>query len=248
MTGQVRILIVEDESITLDALRDTLVAMGYAISGNAMRADEAIDILDRGLTDLVILDIHISGSRNGLWLGEQISQKYHIPFIFLTAYVDEDTIRRAAALGPAGYLTKPFVDRDVKAAIELAIGKVRTAGPEPDRPAEPRRLSAEDSIFVKSELVYRRLPIADILYLQSFRNYVEVHTGGGEKYVLRSTLKDFTARMPDELFFQTHRSYAVNLRQIHRIGGNFVDVGGGREIPLSRGRQEELLRLVDLYH
>lgn len=254
MSDQVRILIVEDEFITMDALRDTLTGMGYAIAGDAMKADEALAILEKGETDLAILDIHIKGARSGIWLAEQIKERYHIPFIFLTAFGDKQTIADAARTQPGSYLVKPFVEQDLHAAIELAVNTFAVTKnlpvPLPSQslsPTEPpKQLLIDDSIFVKDDLVFRRVSISDIQFIQSFRNYLEINVGEGRKYVLRSTLKDFMAQLPSDFFIQTHRSYAVNLQKVNRIGGNFVGVAD-HEVPISRETKQEVMRRLNLY-
>ena len=76
MDKNVRILIVEDEFVTLDLLRDYLEESGYEVSGDAMSADEAIKILEKGETDFAMLDINIKGDKNGIWVAEQIQKKY----------------------------------------------------------------------------------------------------------------------------------------------------------------------------
>jgi len=108
MNKNVRILIVEDEFVTLDLLRDYLEESGYEVSGDAMSADEAIKILEKGETDFAMLDINIKGDKNGIWVAEQIQKKYKIPFIFLTAFSDSATVKTAAGTHPYGYLVKPF--------------------------------------------------------------------------------------------------------------------------------------------
>ncbi len=259
MSDQVRILIVEDEFITMDALRDALTGMGYGISGDAMRADEALKVLDEGQTDLAILDIHIKGARSGIWLAEQIRERYHIPFIFLTAFGDKQTIADAARTQPGSYLVKPFVEQDLHAAIELAL-HTHTAIvpsvvlPEPTTPKpptelpveQPKRLLISDSIFVKDDLIYRRISVSEIQFVQSFRNYIEISTGQGKKYLLRSTLKEFLSQLPPTEFIQTHRSYAVNISLVNRIGGNFVGVGD-TEVPMSREVRNEVVSRLNTY-
>jgi DNA-binding LytR/AlgR family response regulator len=255
MSEPIRILIVEDEFITMDALRDALTGMGYGVSGDAMRADEALSILDEGQTDLAILDIHIKGARSGIWLAEQIRERYHIPFIFLTAFGDKQTIADAARTQPGSYLVKPFVEQDLHAAIELALHTyqaVPSTALEPALPAievqdeQPNRLLVNDSIFVKDDLIYRRISVSEIQFIQSFRNYVEVNVGQGKKYLLRSTLKDFLAQLPPTGFIQTHRSYAVNISLVNRIGGNFVGVGDS-EVPLSKEVRNEVIKRLNTY-
>lgn len=229
-----RILIVEDEFITLDALRDVLTDLGYQISGDAMKADKAISILEEGLTDLAILDIHLRNSQSGIWIGRQIQERFHIPFIYLTAFGDKGTIAAAAEVKPSSYLVKPFVTADLHAAIELAMHQHR-----PTTSTPKKQLRLEDSIFVKDELMFRRLTIRDILFAQSFRNYLEIQTAS-RKFIVRSTLQDFSTQLPENYFVQSHRSYLVNLKRIDGIGGNFIKLGD-YEVPLSRNERPRVL-------
>lgn len=95
--------------------------MGYEISGDAMNPREAIDVLERLDTDLAILDINLKSEQDGIWIAKEIRPNYHIPFIFLTAYSDKQTIQRAAEVNPYGYLVKPFSKADILASIEIAL-------------------------------------------------------------------------------------------------------------------------------
>ncbi|MEM1359076.1 MAG: response regulator [Bacteroidota bacterium] len=256
MSTPLRILLVEDEFITMDALRMSLEGMGYAIAGDAMRADEALEILAAGQTDLAILDINIKGENSGIWLAERIRERYDIPFIFLTALADKQTIADAARTQPNSYLLKPFVEQDLYAAIELAINTYSSrevALPTPPAALPPtapataqKQLLMQDSIFVKDDLVFQRIAVSDIQYIQSYRNYLELKIGMGKNHILRSTLKDFMARLPSDVFIQTHRSYAVNLQRVNRIGGNFIGVDD-HEVPVSREMRTEVFRRLNTY-
>lgn len=240
-----RILIVEDEFITLNALDSTLKQMGYEISGDAMSAEEALIILEKGTTDLAILDIHLKKGPSGIWLAGEIQKRFKIPFIFLSAFGDKGTIAEAAATKPSGYLVKPFVVKDLHAAIELALYSYAGTKPAVDKEAKATGLLINDSIFVKDQLVYQRIPVRDIEYVQAFRNYLEI-SACDKKYVLRSSLKNFADRLPQEYFFQTHRSYLVNLTLIDQIGSNFVSIGP-HQVPLSRIMSSEVKARLNLF-
>lgn len=240
-----RILIVEDEFITMNALSSTLTQMGYEISGDAMSAEEALIILEKGTTDLAILDIHLKKGPSGIWLAGEIQKRFKIPFIFLSAFGDKGTIAEAAATKPAGYLVKPFVVQDLHAAIELALHKYAGAEPQAVEEVKTKALLINDSIFVKDQLVYQRIPVREIEFVQAFRNYLEI-TSCEKKYVLRSSLKSFADRLPREVFFQTHRSFLVNLTLVDQIGSNFVGIGS-QQVPLSRNVSSEIKEKLNLF-
>lgn len=246
---KVRVLIVEDEFITLDALRDTLEDIGYEISGDAMRAKDALLILDKGQTDIAILDIHLKGSQSGIWLATQIRDKYKIPFIFLSAFSDKKTIEEAAQTKPSSYLVKPFTPADLYTSIEVAL---RTYTEENESAQlteedgdEAEKFLINDSIYIKHELTYKKINIRDIRYIESFKNYIELHLAN-ERHVIRSTLKDFFSALPTEYFMQIHRSYVINIEHIEELAAGCVRIAG-QMIPFSRSQKEELLKRLKLY-
>ena len=246
---KVRVLIVEDEFITLDTLRGELEDLGYEISGDAMKAEEALKILEREDTDVAILDIHLKGSQSGIWLAGQIRQRYNIPFIFLSAFSDRTTIAEAAETQPSSYLVKPFTQADLYTAIELALLK-HSQHQEQLELAEghtgvKKELLINHSIFVKDDLTYRKIPLRDICYVEAFKNYLELQLDSG-RHIIRSTLKDFLHVLPHAYFIQTHRSFVINLERVTEIGGNFVVVNENK-IPVSRSQKEEVLARLNFY-
>ena len=111
----------EDEAFALEALKMSLTNLGYKISGDAINAQEAIQTLEKGETDLAFLDIRIQGDQDGIWVAEQIRTRFKIPFIFLTSQSDQRTMKDAIRTKPHGYLVKPFNEAELFASIELAI-------------------------------------------------------------------------------------------------------------------------------
>lgn len=77
----------------------------------------------RYFPDLVFLDIKLKGEEDGIHIAEHIKEKYNIPVIFLTSYVDQDTLDRAKVTEPYGYIVKPFNDSDLKTTVEMALFK-----------------------------------------------------------------------------------------------------------------------------
>lgn len=116
-----KILIVEDEPAIADDLMDILEIQNFQVTGIAYNYDQAISLLSSDLPDLVFLDIALGGRENGLDVANLINEKYKLPFIFLTSFSDTDTINRVAALKPAGYLVKPFREKDIAPIIAVAF-------------------------------------------------------------------------------------------------------------------------------
>lgn len=116
-----RILIVEDEVIIAQDLRDILEMLSYEVSAVAYSYDQAIAALAAKEFDLAFLDIALRGVGSGLDVADVIIDKYKIPFIFLTSFSDQDSINQVVSKNPGGYLVKPFKEKDISPALELAL-------------------------------------------------------------------------------------------------------------------------------
>jgi DNA-binding LytR/AlgR family response regulator len=121
--SKTRILVVEDESIVAKDIQRTLEKLGYEVPATASSADSAFQKLEEVEPDLVFLDIKLKGEQDGVHIAEHIKDRYDIPVIFLTSFVDQDTIDRAKVTEPYGYLVKPFNEGDLKTTIEMALFK-----------------------------------------------------------------------------------------------------------------------------
>ncbi|MBI5675929.1 MAG: PAS domain S-box protein [Nitrospirae bacterium] len=117
------ILVVEDESIVAEDIKTSLEKMGYAVPAVVSTGAEAIQKASELNPDLVLMDIMLKDKMSGITAAGQIRSLFNIPVIYLTAYVDDDTLERAKLTEPFGYITKPFDDRELKGTIEIALYK-----------------------------------------------------------------------------------------------------------------------------
>ncbi len=117
----IRILIVEDEIIIANDIKIRLQNMDYAITSIVNTGEEAVKKADQERPDLILMDIQLKGRMDGIDAAELISSSLNIPVIFLTAYADEKKLERAKSAMPYGYILKPFQDRIIKIAIEMAL-------------------------------------------------------------------------------------------------------------------------------
>lgn len=119
-------LVVEDEQIVALDIRRRLTKLGYEVVGMAANAEKALSIIDKVVPDIILMDINIQGDTDGISLAEIISKKSRVPVIYLTAYSEEATLKRAKETKPYGYLLKPFSERDLDVAIQIAIERFRS--------------------------------------------------------------------------------------------------------------------------
>ena len=118
-----RIFVVEDESIVSLEIQDRLKTLGYSIAGTAVSGEKTLELVDVVKPDLVLMDIMLKGKLDGIETAELLKIKYDLPVIFLTAYADNSTLQRAKVTHPYGYIIKPFEEKDLQTAIEIALYK-----------------------------------------------------------------------------------------------------------------------------
>jgi len=118
-----RILIVEDEMIVAQDIRHAVEACGYTVVAVIHSGEEAIEWAAKSHPDLVLMDIMLEKDMDGLEAAEKIHSSLDIPIIFLTAYANDQTLQSAKISEPFGYLIKPFIERELKATLEIAFYK-----------------------------------------------------------------------------------------------------------------------------
>jgi len=119
-----RILLVEDESISALYLRKTLEKSGHTVVGTADSADTAIEILLSGSDiNLVLMDIKIKGSTDGITLAKRVQEYTQSAILFTTAYTDEEFLERAKDINAIGYLIKPIQSDTLLSMIEVGMSR-----------------------------------------------------------------------------------------------------------------------------
>jgi signal transduction histidine kinase len=116
-----RILVVEDERIVALDLVATLGDLGYVVIGSVSTGEDAVVCAQQNAPDVVLMDIRLAGTLDGIHAAQRIREVRDIPIIFLTAHADDDTLRRAKSAEPFGYLVKPFRAAELRCAIEIAM-------------------------------------------------------------------------------------------------------------------------------
>ena len=121
--GSPRIMVVEDEGIIAQDIKNCLEGLGYVVPDVVFTGREAIRRAEELRPDLVLMDIVLKGEIDGIETAAEIRRKYNIPIVYLTAYEDDRTLKRAKLTEPLGYILKPFEERYLRSSIEMALYK-----------------------------------------------------------------------------------------------------------------------------
>lgn len=120
-----KILIVEDDSVSAILLQRALEKNNHVIIGVADSGEKALDLLALNFADIVMMDISLAGELDGIKTTEIINEKYDIPVVYLSASSDAETLNKVVGTNPSAYVIKPFNIRELNMVIELAIYKDR---------------------------------------------------------------------------------------------------------------------------
>lgn len=134
-------LVVDDDRLVLATVTQGLADAGYEVI-DADNGDDAILLARRHRPELALLDIRMPGM-TGFDVAETLRDKYGIPFMFLSAFADEQTLATVKALGALAYLVKPLEVGQIVPAVEAAFGRLRRDGSGALGAAAPPRPAAD---------------------------------------------------------------------------------------------------------
>lgn len=115
----VRVVIVEDEAITAMATGAMLKRLGHEVLATVSSGEAALEAVRRGRPDLVLMDIRLGGQLDGIETARRLRQSMKVPVVFVTAYVDDQTRRRAADIAPLAFVAKPLDETDLHRLLRL---------------------------------------------------------------------------------------------------------------------------------
>lgn len=246
--ARVKLLIVEDEILLANDIANKLSDNNYYIIGIADTVKTALEFLKNNQDiDMVLIDIMLKGDFDGIELARFINEKYQIPFLFLTSHADNYIVERAKSVKPHAYLLKPFNDRQVCIAIELALKNFSNKAAENEMhgkkqftATENQVLNINDSLFLKKNNHFERVPLQEILYLEADNNYCTVYTKAN-RFIYSVGLNKIEEQLPTSRFMRVHRSYVVNINSVSGFEGNMLYISDNR-IPVSRANRDDVFK------
>lgn len=233
---QKKIYIVEDDPIIASDLKAILADLGYFVCGVSHQPFEAKRKIEAERPELILMDVNLNSEIDGIDLATLV-KSFGGGIVFITAFTDKTTRDRVKPLHPLGYIIKPFDEKEIEVAIDLAMD--RLVNPENETPAPA---DTEGTIFVRTgNNTSRKLHLQEILYMEACDNYAFIHTEN-ERIMVSFTLKDLDQKIRAPFLVRVHRSFIVNTNRVEGIRNNALLVGK-QEIPIGKSYKEEILRL-----
>lgn len=239
------IYIIEDEPLYANQLMILVDELGYELSGVADNSDKALKEIASLMPDILLVDIKIKGSLDGIEFVSMIQKKISIPVIFITSFTDDETFKRAKKVSPYAFLTKPFDSSNLQRAIELAFNTFLVYE-NTKKEAWNEDIALKDAFFIKNRSKLEKVNIKDILYLEVEDRYSTVHMENNKKYVLRMSMGNVQEKFPENTLFRVHRKYSVNLTKVTSIDiqDNLIHMDE-IVVPISRSNKEGLLKRLE---
>lgn len=227
-------LLVDDEPrahVVLKSYIDKVA--GLEVAHSTTSSVEAFSYLQSNSVDLLFLDIEMP-ELTGLELLEALQNP---PKVIITSAHSEFALD-SYNFNVLDYLLKPIpFNRFLR-----AVNKVLRQPPSPETTAEVTS-SPKDHFFVKEDGVSKRIDYADLLYVNSFGNYVRLYTAEG-KHMVADTMKNLEDTLPADRFQRIHKSYLINLSKVDRAHGKMVVIGG-QELPVGNAYRQGLLERLE---
>jgi DNA-binding response OmpR family regulator len=120
-SSEPRALIVEDEILIAEELRERLSRLGFSVIGVVDTADKGIAIATNERPDLVLMDIRLKGEKDGVQAAAEIRRQVDVPIVYLTAHSDRLTVERAKQTEHEGFILKPFHRQELQSTIQVAM-------------------------------------------------------------------------------------------------------------------------------
>lgn len=230
---KIKILLVEDEVLVAEDIAGDLDKEGFDVTEIVISGDEAIEAIERNPPDIVLMDINIKGKLDGIETAAIVNESFQIPIIYVTANTSHQFVSRALETSPHAFLSKPFNQKDLNIAIELAIHRHNNFILN-----EEKKGVDLGAVFLKNGDAHEKVKIDEILIIHASGSYSTVHTTH-RKYTLTLNLHNFEKKLKEGVLKRVHRSFIVNITKVERIEGNKLIVGE-HEVPVSNAYRQEV--------
>ncbi|MEZ5345347.1 MAG: LytTR family DNA-binding domain-containing protein [Pyrinomonadaceae bacterium] len=218
-------LIVDDEPLAIEVLENHISQLeSLEVAATCRNAITAFEILETRNIDLLFLDIQMP-RLTGIDLLRSIKDPPKV--IFTTAYIDHAL--EGFELDVLDYLVKPISFKRFLKAIRKYFNTANLTGRSSEI-IKHESTEIKDHIFVKSDRKNHKILFSDILYIESVKDYIKIHTNSGS-LVVKHTLSSFEEELPEDFFIRIHRSYIVNLKHITAYTAHDIEIDS-EEIPI----------------
>lgn len=238
-TAHITALIIDDEPLAHQIIETYAKNLDFLdIVGNCHRATEAYAVLEKQQVDLIFLDINMPELMGLDFLRTLTNQ----PRVIITSAFEEYAIE-SFELQVSDYLLKPFRFARFLRAVNKVRGELGADAGTTSGTTQQGNPNDDGYLFIKVDRQYRRLELTDILYLESYGNYVKVWTGP-EFHLTTRTLHSLASELPTADFLKIHKSFVVQKTKVDYLEGNQLVMKNGQSLPVGKMQRDAVVAWV----
>lgn len=242
---KIHCLLVDDEPLALDVIRSYANRIdGLEVVGTCNNAVQAFELVQKGGIDLLFLDIQMP-KLSGIEFLQTLQKPPKV--IFTTAY--RDYAIEAFEVGAIDYLLKPIAFSRFLKAVSKAFEQLPPSNVVPQAVSsnlldEPLASDTLEYVYVKADKKMVKINLDDILYVESLKDYVIVHTKE-KRIITKQRISYLEQKLPEEQFLRIHRSFIIALTKIEAFGPNSIDINA-QELPIGRSYKSEVQKALGM--
>lgn len=225
---KVKILIVEDHLLLARGLQLQLEELGFEVSLIVDNGNDALKASVNFRPEVVLMDIDIKGSYDGIETARRILTLHPTVIIFLTDIEDDRIYNNAKIVSNNLFLNKPVNQAQLKRLIGQALDIA--AGQFPNQPA----FQNSDILWIKNKSKTERFEKKDVLYFEADRAYCQIHFKDRSTIILSKNLKTVCDQVTDPIFIRVHKSYLVNENAIKFVEEDTLVLKDNKQIPIGK--------------
>lgn len=232
----IKCVIIDDEPLAIEIIQTYLERLSdFELAACFDNAVDALAYVHKNKIDLLFLDIEMP-LFNGLEFVKSLH--YNPAVIMTTAY--RDYAVESFELNVTDYLLKPISFQRFLSATSKVIKSTVQIPAQNEKTDLVNLVPEEDDLWIKVDKKLIRVAFADILYIESLKDYIRIKTGEKE-FITYYSLNKILEKLPETKFIRIHKSYIAALKKIDTIEGNMVMIAG-KILPLGRSFREELFK------
>lgn len=245
----ISILIIEDNVVIGENLRENIEQLGYHVAGVARNDEQAYSLYKQSDIDLIIADIFLKGCEaSGIDIVNDCLKQKKVPIIYLTAFNKKKYKDLAKLTHPAAYLIKPASINQIDVSIDFAISSFcrHQSDEHISNTSQDLPLVSENEIYIKNGERYEKIIIQDIVYIQAERSYTHIHSLY-KSIVVSTSMKNLIRQISRPFLIKTHRSYIINRKYIHSVNDYSIFLIHNNEVvevPISNSHKTEVFAQI----
>jgi DNA-binding LytR/AlgR family response regulator len=239
---KIRCVVIDDEALARKYLKDYISKVPFLeFLGDFNSPLKAYDLLEKGMIDLMFLDIQMP-EITGL---DFLRSLNHKPYVILTTAYKEYALE-GYELDISDYLLKPFsFDRFLK-----AVNKVNSTILSKKKKEEPTTSYNQtdfhdDYIIIRADRKYYKINYDDLIFIEGQKAYVTFHSEGKKKITALASLRELEEKLPEKKFIRIHKSYIVSVKKIDALEGNMIEIAG-EKLPVGKSFKPKVTELFGL--